>query len=157
MRNAILVIIAAMFPLSALAGEPAMTFREIPIEHFSGNSRHEHRIIPYRFFDTMTIIVEDPDACGQKPIKPSFVIENGKLLLSYDLTPSPQGANVCMLISQFEVTGLPHEPLDVAFAGGDEPMTVVKLKQCDFYKPSSDDIYECMAPVIDPNKPQVKE
>lgn len=157
MKKTILMILATAIPISALAGEPSMSFREIPIDNYSGNSKYQHRIIPYRFFDTMTIIVEDPDACGQKPINPKFVIENEVLLLSYDLTPRPSGANVCMLISQFEVTGLPHKSLDVAFSGGDEPLTVVKLKPCDFYKPVSDDIYECLAPVIDPNKPHINE
>jgi hypothetical protein len=160
MKKTILTVLAALatiFQLPVFAGEPAMTFREIPIEHFTGNSKFEHRIIPYRFFDTMTIIVEDPDACGQKPINPGFVIENGKLLITYDLTQSTKGASACMLISQFEITGLPHEPLEVGFAGGDEPLTMVKLKRCDFYKPVSDDIYECLAPVIDPNKPQIKD
>jgi hypothetical protein len=62
-----------------------------------------------------------------------------------------------MLITQFEISGLPHESLDVAFSGGDEPLTVVKLKKCDYYKPISDDIYECLAPLIDPNKPQFND
>jgi hypothetical protein len=153
----LLMVLASVFALPAIAEEPSMTFREIPIKDFTGNTKSEHKIIPYRFFDTMTVIVEDPDACGQKPIKPSFVIENGKLLITYQLTPSPKDAGTCMLITQFEITGLPHESLDVGFAGGDEPLTIVKLKPCDFYKPVSSDIYECLAPVIDPNKPQLDE
>ena len=155
MKKTLLMVLIAALPLSVFADEVSMTFREIPIAHFTGNTKYEHRIIPYRFFDTMTIIVEDPDACGQKPIKPSFVIEKGRLLLSYDLTPSPQGAGTCMLITQFEVSGLPHESLEVAFSGGNEPLTVVQLKKCEFYQPISSDIYECLAPVIDPNKPQL--
>jgi hypothetical protein len=157
MKKIILIALLVVLPGLSFAGELALTFREIPIEHFTGNAKFEHRIIPYRFFDTMTIIVEDPDACGQKPIKPSFVVDKGQLVISYDLTSSPQGTGTCMLITQFEVTGLPHESLDVAFAGGDEPLTVVKLKRCDFYQPISSDIYECLAPEIDPNKPQINE
>jgi hypothetical protein len=156
-KKVIMITLLAIFPIAGFAEDVSMTFREIPISNFTGNNKFEHRIIPYRFFNTMTIIVEDPDACGQKPIKPRFIIENGKLLLSYDLTPSTQGAETCMLITQFEISGLPHESLDVAFAGGDEPETVVKLKKCDFYQPISPDIYECLAPVINPNSPQIKE
>jgi hypothetical protein len=157
MKKAILIVLAATFPISVFAREPSLTFRKIPIEHFTGNAKFEHRIIPYRFLDTMTIIVEDPDACGQKPNKPSFVIEKGKLLLSYELTPRPQEAKTCMLITQFEITGLPHEALDVGFAGGNEPFTIVKLKKCDFYQPISTDAYECLAPAIDPNKPHISD
>jgi hypothetical protein len=156
-KKAIMMALFTIFPLIGFAEGVSMTFREIPITNFTGNNKFEHRIIPYRFFNTMTIIVEDPDACGQKPINPRFTIENGKLLLNYDLTPSVQGAGSCMLITQFEISNLPHESLDVAFAGGDEPLTVVKLKKCDFYQPVSPDLYECLAPVIDPNSSQIKE
>ena len=152
MSKAILIALAAMLPFSALAAEPTLNFHVVPLDGFAGNSQFEHRVIPYRLFDTMTVVVEDPDHGGQKPINARFVIENGKLTLSYDLTPFKPGADSCLIVSQFDVSGLPHESLDVAFAGGDEPYTIVKLKKCDFYQPISSDIYECLAPEIDPNK-----
>ncbi|TSA49747.1 MAG: hypothetical protein D4R48_02830 [Nitrosomonadales bacterium] len=153
MNKAILIALAAALPLSVFAGEPELSFHAIPLEGFAGKKGElEHKVIPYRIFDTMTVVVEDPIACGQKPINASFAIEKGTLQLSYELTPSSPGANFCLLVSQFDVTNLPHKPLAVAFAGGPEPFVVAKLKQCEFYQPTSTDIYECLAPEIDPNK-----
>ena len=151
MKKFILISFAAILPVAAFAADPSLNFHVVPLEGFSGNSQFEHRVIPYRFFDTMTVVVEDPDHCGQKPINARFAIENGKLTLGYDLTPFKPGAESCLIVSQFDITGLPHKSLDVAFAGGDEPYTVVKLKKCEFYQPISSDIYECLAPAKDPN------
>jgi hypothetical protein len=152
MKKSILMAFTAIFSLPAFAGEPSLTFQAIPLEGFTAKGKIEHKVIPYRIFDTMTVVVEDPIACGQKPINPSFALEKGKLRLSYELTPSTREANSCLLVSQFDVSDLPHESLEVAFAGGPEPYIVVKLKQCDFYQPKSSDIYECLAPEVDPNK-----
>ncbi|MGZ5785780.1 MAG: hypothetical protein ACXWJM_07650 [Ramlibacter sp.] len=41
---------------------------------------------------------------------------------------------------------VPHHDFAINFAGGPEPYVVAQVKQCPFYKPNGDDIWECLAP-----------
>jgi hypothetical protein len=124
-------------------GPPSLEFHTIPVE---GAPTSEHKVTPYRLFDKMVITVWDPIQCGQKPVNPAFSIQGNKLFLSYALSPAPAGAKSCTLVSEFDVLNVPHRDLEVHFAGGPEPYIVATLKKCPFYKPTSDDIWECLAP-----------
>jgi hypothetical protein len=136
-------IALAFAELPVPAGPPSLEFRTIPIE---GAPTSEHKVTPYRLFDKMIVTVWDPISCGQKPINPAFSIEGDKLFLSYALSPAPSEAKRCTLISEFDVLNVPHRDLAINFAGGPEPYVVATLKKCPYYRPTSDDIWECLAP-----------
>jgi hypothetical protein len=151
MKTALLVLFGMASGFIALAfaelptpgGSPTLEFRTIPIEDAPTS---EHKVTPYRLFDKMIITVWDPVSCGQKPVNPTFSIQGDNLFLSYALSPAPPEAKRCTLISEFDVLNVPHRDLVVHFAGGPEPYVVATLKKCPSYKPTSDDIWECLAP-----------
>jgi hypothetical protein len=151
MKKALLVLFGAASGFIALAfadlptpgGPPSLEFRTIPIE---GAPASEHKVTPYRLFDKMIVTVWDPVSCGQRPVNPAFSIQGDKLFLSYALSPAPSEAKHCTLISEFDVLNVPHRDLVIEFAGGPEPYVVATLKKCPYYKPTSDDIWECLAP-----------
>ena len=151
MRKTLLVLSGVSLGFIALAfaelptpgGPPSLEFRTIPIE---GAPTSEHKVTPYRLFDKMIVTVWDPVYCGQKPANAAFSIQGDKLYLSYALSPAPAEAKRCTLISEFDVLNVPHRDLVVNFAGGPEPYVVATLKKCPYYKPTSDDIWECLAP-----------
>jgi hypothetical protein len=124
-------------------GSPRLEFHTIPVE---GASNTEHKVTPYRLQDRMVVTVWDPIACGQKPVDPTFLIEGNTLSLTYALTPAAAGAKSCVLVSEFDVINAPHRDFNVRFAGGPEPYVVATMKQCPFYAPASNDIWECLAP-----------
>ena len=136
-------IAVAFAELPTPGGTPSLEFRTIPIE---SAPVAEHRVTPYRLFDKMIVTVWDPVACGQKPINPEFSIQGDKLLLSYALSPAPSEVKHCTLLSEFDVLNVPHRDLVIQFAGGPEPYVVATLKKCPHYTPTSDDIWECLAP-----------
>ena len=136
--------IVAFAELPESTGVPTLEFRAIPLEGGGGSS--EHKVTPYRLFDKMVVTVWDPVACGQKALNPAFSIIEDKLFLSYSLTSAASSAKKCTLVSEFDISNLPHRDIEVNFAGGPEPYTVVKLRKCSFYSPKSEDIYECLAP-----------
>lgn len=136
-------IALAFAELPTPGGPPSLEFRAIPIE---GAPAPEHRVTPYRLFDKIVVTVWDPVACGQKPVNPAFSIQGDKLFLSYALSPADPKAKSCTLVSEFDVSNAPHRDLEIQFAGGPEPYVVATMKKCPFYKPSSDDIWECLAP-----------
>jgi hypothetical protein len=124
-------------------GAPSLEFRTIPVK---GVPSSEHTVTPYRLYDKMVITVWDPVQCGQKPVNPAFSIQGDKLFLSYALSPASAGAKSCTLVSEFDILNVPHRDLEVNFAGGPEPYIVTTLKKCPYYSPTSDDIWECLAP-----------
>ena len=123
-------------------GAPRLEFTVLPAK---AGTRLEHKVKPYRIFDKMMISVEDPVYCGQEAVNPTFSIEGGKLLVNYDLT-SPSSDRRCLLVSQFNVSNVPHRNLNVHFAGGAEPYEVAVLARCPSYAPKSDDVWECLVP-----------
>ncbi len=122
---------------------PRLEFRVIPIEDVPLS---EHKVTPYRLFDKMIVTVWDPVSCGQKPTDPTFSIEGDNLFLRYGLTPAAPAAKPCTLVSEFDVLNAPHHDFVVNFAGGPEKYVVAALKKCPYYAPTSDDIWECLAP-----------
>jgi hypothetical protein len=151
MKKALLVLCGGISGCIALAfaelptpgGSPALEFRTIPIEDVPTS---EHKVTPYRLMDKMIVTVWDPAFCGQKPVNPAFSIQGDDLYLSYALSAASSEAKRCTLISEFDVLNVPHRDLVVHFAGGPEPYVVATLKKCPFYKPTTDDIWECLAP-----------
>lgn len=138
------IITLAIAELPPPGGPPNLEFRTIPVE---GAPNLEHKVTPYRIFDKMIVTVWDPIYCGQKPTNPAFSIQGDKLLLSYDLSSAPAGGKRCTLVSEFDVTNVPHRDLEVHFAGGPELFTIATLRKCPNYSPASQDIWECLAPV----------
>jgi hypothetical protein len=95
----------------------------------------------------MVVTVFDPVVCGQQPVAPRFNFSDKHLTVGYDLTPSSAGAiKSCALVSEFVISNVPHGDFEVDFAGGDEPITVAKMRNCPNYQPKGEDIYECLAP-----------
>ena len=139
---ALSIVVFAESPEST--GVPTLEFRAIPLEGGGGST--EHKVTPYRLFDKMVVTVWDPVACGQKPVSPAFSIIEDKLFLSYSLTPAASSAKNCTLVSEFDISNMPHRDIEVDFAGGPEPYVVAKLRKCPFYEPKSEDVYECLAP-----------
>jgi hypothetical protein len=137
------VIATAFAQSTAPEGPPRLKFVTIP---FEGSTTNEHKVMPYRFYDKVVVTVWDPIACGQKPLDPNFSIQGDKLLLSYSLSPAAAKAKPCTLVSEFTVTGVPHRDFEVGFAGGTEPYVIATMRKCPFYKPTSNDIWECLAP-----------
>lgn len=133
----------AVVALPESTGTPSLEFRAIPLEALGPA---EHRVTPYRLFDKMVVTVWDPVACGQKAINPTFSIVGEKLMLGYSLTSASPGAARCVLVSEFDVSNLPHRDIEVLFAGGPEPYTIAKLKKCPNYSPKNEDVYECLMP-----------
>jgi hypothetical protein len=132
----------------AVADEPAapsMKFTSIPVSEKIGSG--EHKLFPYRAEDKIVVIVVDPIACGQKPVKPSFRIEGNKLLLRYELTQAPAGAagKDCTAHSTFELDRMPHQDLQVNFAGGPEPFVVANMTRCPNAEPVVD-VWDCLVP-----------
>jgi len=124
-------------------GPPSLEFHTIPVE---GAPTSEHKVTPYRLYNKMVVTVWDPIYCGQKPVNPAFSIQGDKLFLSYALSPASAGAKSCTLVSEFDISNLPHRDLEINFAGGPEPYIVTTLKKCPYYNPATDDIWECLAP-----------
>jgi hypothetical protein len=122
---------------------PRLEFRTIPIE---GVNSPDHKVTPYRIFDTVIVTVWDPIACGQKPTDPAFIIEGNKVLLSYKLTAAAPNAKACTLVSEFDLMDAPNRELEVGFAGGPEPYVIAQMRKCPYYTPSSADIWECLTP-----------
>ena len=125
-------------------GTPTLEFHTIPIE---GSPSLGHKVTPYRFYNKMIITVWDPIQCGQKPMNAAFSIKENSLYLNYLLSTATPGAQACTLISEFSVSNLPHRDLDVNFAGGPEPYVVARLRKCPNYSPTTNDIWECLAPL----------
>ena len=144
--SALALSLVAFAELPESTGTPKLEFKVIPLE--GKTPRAEHKVTPYRLFDKMVVTVWDPVACGQKAHDPKFSIAGNTLSLSYSLTPGAPGAKECSLVSEFEVSNLPHRDLQVAFAGGPEPYIIAKLKKCPHYKPTGEDIFECLAPEV---------
>ena len=151
MKKTLFILGAFMFVAMAFAelpvstGKTTMEFQAIPLEgHPLGAA---HVVIPYRFYDKIIVTVQDPVICGQKPLNPSFKIEGKDLQLKYELSPPPTGSpKSCFLVSEFSIFNVPHLDLNVNFAGGNEPYIVTKLIKCPYYKPKTEDIYECLVP-----------
>lgn len=122
---------------------PSLEFREVA---FEDAPLKEHRVLPYRFYNKMIVAVWDPVACGQKPTHPAFSLQGNKLILSYSLSEAAGQEKQCTLRSEFQISNVPHQDLEVAFAGGPEPHVIATMKKCAFYKPTSDDRWECLAP-----------
>jgi len=143
--SAILTFALAQMPDPV--GPVTLAFRTIPVE---GVPINEHKVTPYRLFDKMIVTVWDPVACGQKPVNPAFSIKGDKLFLSYALSPTLSGPDAmkphCTLVSEFDVSNVPHRDLEVHFAGGPEPYVVATLKKCPNYQPKTSDIWECLSP-----------
>jgi hypothetical protein len=141
----------AMLSMGALAvlpvstGNPSLTFKVIQLDNTKGSQQEE--VTPYRLFDKMVVTVVDPVVCGQQPVAPRFEFTDNHLTIAYDLTASTAGANKsCALVSEFVISNAPHGDFEVDFSGGDEPMTVAKLRKCPNYQPKGEDIYECLSP-----------
>jgi len=147
--HALLFSVVAVFVTVAFAemptpgGDPKLEFRAIPVE---GSPVPEHKVTPYRLYDKIIVTVWDPVLCGQKPENPAFSIKGNDLFLSYSLSAVPAGAKSCTLVSEFVILNTPHRDLEIQFAGGPEPYVIAKLKKCPFYSPTSNDIWECLAP-----------
>jgi hypothetical protein len=124
-------------------GPPRLEFHTIPVE---GAPNGEHKVTPYRLQDKMVVTIWDPIACGQKPVDPTFSIDGNTLSLTYALTPAAKDAKRCTLVSEFDIVNVPHRDFNVRFAGGAEPYSVATMKQCPYYTPSTNDIWECLAP-----------
>jgi hypothetical protein len=122
---------------------PRLTFRTIPVEQVSNG---EHKVTPYRIFDTLIVTVWDPISCGQRPSDAAAEVKGDKVLLSYKLSAPTSDTKGCTLVSEFDVAELPNRDLEVHFAGGPEPYTVAKMKKCPSYQPKSADIWECLMP-----------
>ena len=122
---------------------PHLTFRTIPVEQASNG---EHKVMPYRMFDTLVVTVWDPISCGQRPSDESVQVKGDEIYLTYKLSAPPTEVQSCTLVSEFVVSDLPNQDLNVHFAGGAEPYVVAKMKSCPNYKPNSDDIWECLMP-----------
>lgn len=129
-----------------VTGTPTMEFKTIIPE---GPSLKEHKVMPYRFYNRMIVSVWDPVACGQKATNPEFSISGNKLILSYSLSKAPENAKQCSLVSEFQIDNVPHKDLEINFSGEHEPFVVATMKKCGFYKPTSDDVWECLAPSIE--------
>lgn len=137
------VVTLAFAGLPVPGGAPRLEFRTIPVE---GTPVLEHKVTPYRLRDKMVVTVWDPVYCGQKPIDPAFSIQGEKLFLSYALSSAPAEGKRCTLVSEFDVSNVPHRDIQVNFAGGPEPYTVATLRKCPNYSPATEDIWECLAP-----------
>ena len=122
---------------------PHLVFRVIPMQ---GAFSSEHTVTPYRLYDRLIVTVMDPVTCGQRPLDAAVSIKGNTLFLSYALTDSSGGSRSCTLVSEFEVMDAPNRDLEVNFAGGTEPYVIAKMRKCPGYKPSGDDIWECMVP-----------
>ena len=133
----------AVLPVST--GTPSLAFKAIQLENIK--DRQHEEVTPYRLFDKMVVTVFDPVVCGQKPVAAEFKFTDKHLTIGYDLTPSLAGDNKsCALVSEFVISNAPHGDFEVDFAGGDEPITVAKMRKCPNYQPKGEDIYECLAP-----------
>ena len=150
MNNGKLLLACLMMLCAPAFAESAdgttMKFTSVPVaEKVAVN---EHKIYPYRTEDRVIVVVVDPIACGQKPVKPSFAIKGGKLTLHYDLTPAP--ANVsgqnCTAHSTFDLSNVPHADMAVEFSGGDEPMHTAQMTRCPKVEPTVD-VWDCMIPL----------
>lgn len=126
-------------------GTPSLSFKAIQIENTKDKLQEE--VTPYRLYDKMVVTVFDPVVCGQKPQAPKFTFTEGHLTVGYDLSPEPSAdKKSCALVSEFIIVNAPHGDFEVSFAGGDEPVTIAKLRKCPFYQPKGEDIYECLSP-----------
>jgi len=102
----------------------------------------------------MTIIVEDPDAVVKNRTN-QVVIEKGKLLLSYELTPRPQEAKTCMLLLIRD-----HRPC-LMKRWMSVSLVAMNLYNCKtqknviFISQSVPMPMNAFAPAIDPNKPHI--
>jgi hypothetical protein len=154
MKSLDVLILAASVAASTFASaqgsdperRPRLVFRVIPVQ---GVFSAEHVVTPYRLYDRLLVTVRDPVTCGQRPRDPAVSIQGNTVFLSYALTDSSGGARSCTLVSEFEVQDAPNRDLEVSFAGGTEPYIVAKMKKCPGYKPSVDDIWECLVPSKD--------
>ena len=142
-------VVATTFASAQAADAPSrpqLVFRVIPMQ---GVYSTEHAVTPYRLYDRLIVTVWDPVTCGQRPRDAAVSIQGDTVFLSYALSDSSGGAKSCTLVSEFEVLGAPNRELEVKFSGGTEPYVVAKMKKCPSYKPSVDDIWECMVPSKD--------
>ena len=138
-------LVAAMATAAAADPQQTMKFTSIPITEKVGSG--EHKIFPYRIEDKVVVTVQDPIACGQRPINPRFELKGNKLVLRYDLTKAPSGTagGSCTAHSTFEIENMPHQDLEVSFAGGQERFIVASMVRCPNTKPVVD-IYDCLVP-----------
>lgn len=141
------LVVLAIAQMPDPSGPVTLEFRTIPV---TGVPSSEHKVTPYRLFDKMVVTVWDPVICGQKPVNPAFSIKDDKLYLSYALSPaSSHGDSLkpdCTLVSEFDVSNVPHRDLEIDFAGGPEPYVIATLKKCPNYHPKSNDVWECLGP-----------
>jgi hypothetical protein len=135
----------AFAELPKTEGPPSLEYKTILLE---GTPLKEHRISPYRFYDTMLVHVWDPVTCGQKPSNPNFSFQGKKLVLGYSLSKAPENGKECTIISEFKIKNVPHQDFEINFAGGPEPYVISAMKKCPYYKPKSDDIWECLGPTV---------
>ena len=141
-----LIMIASAVPALAEIHDvkaPTLEFQTIP---FESTRLKEHKVLPYRFYNKMIVSVWDPVLCGQKATDPKVAIQGNKLILNYSLTKAPQNAGECALVSEFQIDNVPNKDLEVYFAGGHEPYIVASMKNCSFYKPFSEERWDCLIP-----------
>lgn len=127
-------------------GTPVLEFQTIS---HNAPPLKEHKILPYRFYNKVIVSVWDPIACGQKATNAEFIIQDNKLILRYSLSTASDHAKQCTLVSEFQIDNAPHKDLEINFAGGQESYIVAKMKRCEFYKPTSEDVWECLAPTVE--------
>jgi hypothetical protein len=140
-----LISFGAMAELPASTGTPSLAFKAIEIQNTK--EKLQEQVTPYRLFDKMVITVFDPVVCGQQPQAPKFKFTDNHLTIGYDLTVASNSDNKnCALVSEFIIQNAPHGDYEVSFAGGNEPLTVAKLRKCPFYQPKGEDVYECLSP-----------
>ncbi|WP_342620793.1 hypothetical protein [Rhodoferax sp. GW822-FHT02A01] len=151
MKKTAILVGVALLSMSAFAelpvstGTPSLIFKAIQIENTK--DKQQEVVTPYRLYDKLVVTVFDPVVCGQQPQAAKFKFTDNHLTVGYDLTPGPGGdSKNCALVSEFVIVNAPHGDFEVNFAGGDEPMTIAKLRKCPFYQPKGEDIYECLAP-----------
>jgi hypothetical protein len=94
----------------------------------------------------MIVVVHDPIVCGQRPVAPRLSVQAQQVVVQYELTEAPAGeARACVAHSIFKIDDLPDRSLNVAFAGGAEPVSVVQLRRCPSQQPKTDP-WDCLVP-----------
>ena len=140
------LVLAAGYAFADKATDsPKMTFRDVKAE--PQISALEDTATPYRFEDTVLVIIKDTALCGQKTTNASFAIKGNQIALHYELTPAPPGVTAkCTLASEFKIENVPHRDLTVAFSDDHEAATVASMQKCPNYNPKTDDVWQCLVP-----------
>jgi hypothetical protein len=116
MKQALLVGHALVCSASALAAgapEPSMKFLAAPAVERSGIPHRE--VLQYRGRDTLTVVIQEPAACGDRPVQPSLGLKEGTLLLRYRIEggSDASAARACAATAIFALRNLPREDLKV--------------------------------------------